>query len=496
MALFQVLFAATSLAQVKVGAIGDSFTDEYSAFGGGLLNWVDLLEVSGRADFGTLSSFPSNDPRNTGGLPSYTYNYAKGGATSQSALGSTTLFPTVLNNNSQSGSPNRPDIWPGIRGAGTSGAIQFASQEIGGNDILDQIFNHQKFLFGLDTGAMNPILNRFNQITEIATASYTSPLDMVLVRYPDLGSMPLVGGLPQISKDSIRLNIQYFNANVDVQAVTRGFATVDLFALWDNIRAGVVTVHGIPITPGANGGSLQDLNSAWISDGLHPTPIFSALWANEFIAALNSKYGQSIAPLTPKEMVTLTGLDPQQNPIATAGAGYGADVGDAVNFSAAGSTDPNPGDVPFLSYSWDLNGDGIFGDATGPSPSLSWSELQALGIEGQESYDVRVRVDDSFGGVTTSAAVSLFLTAMLGDANFDTLVDGGDYTVWADNYLQTGQQWSDADFTGDGVVDGGDYTIWADHYDPQPALATPVPEPSSLVLAMVGAMAFAFWRLR
>ena len=53
-----------------------------------------------------------------------------------------------------------------------------------------------------------------------------------------------------------------------------------------------------------------------------------------------------------------------------------------------------------------------------------------------------------------------------GDANYDSLIDGGDYTIWADHYLQTGQTWETGDFNGDGIVDGGDYTIWADHYTP------------------------------
>lgn len=402
--------SSTALAQVKVGAMGDSFSDEYSALGGGLRNWVDLLVVSGRADFGAFANFPSSDPRNTGGAGSYTYNYAKGGATTTSALGSTTFLPTVNNNNSQTGSPNRPDIWPGIRGAGTSGAIQYASQEIGGNDILGEIINNNKLLIGLDVGVMNTINNRFNQITSIATASYASPLDMVLVKYPDLGSMPLFGGLPQFSKDSIRQNMQYFNANVDIQAASRGYAVVDLFALWDNIRNnGGVTIHGIHITPGSTGGGLQDLRSAWISDGLHPTPIFQAMWANEFINALNTTYGESIPLLSSKEMVTLTGVDPQQNPIATAGAGYNGAINQSLALSAAGSTDPNPGDIPYLTYSWDINGDGIFGDATGLNPTLSWAQLAGLGIQGQQAYNVRVRVDDSFGGVTTSAIASLYV---------------------------------------------------------------------------------------
>lgn len=75
-----------------------------------------------------------------------------------------------------------------------------------------------------------------------------------------------------------------------------------------------------------------------------------------------------------------------------------------------------------------------------------------------------------------------------GDANGDGLVNGGDYTVWADHYLLTNQTVVTGDFTGDGIVDAGDYTVWADHFDAGPASAasgsSAVPEPGTLVLAL------------
>jgi hypothetical protein len=82
----------------------------------------------------------------------------------------------------------------------------------------------------------------------------------------------------------------------------------------------------------------------------------------------------------------------------------------------------------------------------------------------------------------------------LGDASRDGIVDGADYTVWADNYLDsfaTGALWKQADFTIDGQVDGADYTVWADHYLEEiplspAAMALAAPEPSSLVLALGG----------
>ncbi len=82
-----------------------------------------------------------------------------------------------------------------------------------------------------------------------------------------------------------------------------------------------------------------------------------------------------------------------------------------------------------------------------------------------------------------------------GDATDDGLVDGGDYTVWADNYGDTdAAAWSDGgwevgNFNDDAFVDGGDYTIWADAYGyPAGAAAggASVPAPGMLALLAVG----------
>ncbi|MBL9125376.1 MAG: PEP-CTERM sorting domain-containing protein, partial [Planctomycetaceae bacterium] len=83
--------------------------------------------------------------------------------------------------------------------------------------------------------------------------------------------------------------------------------------------------------------------------------------------------------------------------------------------------------------------------------------------------------------------------ALFGDANFDGLVDGADYTLWADHYLQEDVGFSLGDFNQDGLVDGADYTLWADNYLESdgafaPSLAAAaVPEPASAALALLGA---------
>jgi hypothetical protein len=81
------------------------------------------------------------------------------------------------------------------------------------------------------------------------------------------------------------------------------------------------------------------------------------------------------------------------------------------------------------------------------------------------------------------------LGLILGDANGDVAVDGADYTIWADNFQQSGVGFALGDFNMDGIVDGADYTLWADNFSVTPTLTiSAVPEPSTLALASAGAM--------
>ena len=81
------------------------------------------------------------------------------------------------------------------------------------------------------------------------------------------------------------------------------------------------------------------------------------------------------------------------------------DEGDSLLLEALGWTDPN--NDP-LTYTWDVDNDGQFDDATGASTTLNWSTLTALGLgDGDSVHTVRLRVDDGLGGVTTSGPILL-----------------------------------------------------------------------------------------
>jgi glucose/arabinose dehydrogenase len=66
-----------------------------------------------------------------------------------------------------------------------------------------------------------------------------------------------------------------------------------------------------------------------------------------------------------------------------------------VNFDGSGSTHPDPTET--LSYSWDLNGDGVFGDATTAQTSHVY--------EDPGDVTVTLKVSDTHGGVDTDTVV-------------------------------------------------------------------------------------------
>lgn len=87
-------------------------------------------------------------------------------------------------------------------------------------------------------------------------------------------------------------------------------------------------------------------------------------------------------------------------PSASAGGPYAINEGDGLALNGSGTDSEGDG----LSYSWDINGDGTNGDALGSAPSLTWAQLQALGITDNGNFTVKVAVDDGHGHVVTATA--------------------------------------------------------------------------------------------
>ena len=68
----------------------------------------------------------------------------------------------------------------------------------------------------------------------------------------------------------------------------------------------------------------------------------------------------------------------------------------AVTFDGSGSSDP---DNDPLSYSWDLNGDGVYGDSTAVKPTYTYAT--------PGTYSASLQVTDGHGATTTSAPITI-----------------------------------------------------------------------------------------
>jgi hypothetical protein len=95
-----------------------------------------------------------------------------------------------------------------------------------------------------------------------------------------------------------------------------------------------------------------------------------------------------------------------------------------------------------------------------------------------------------FALIYAADRVSLYATAVGGDANLDARVDYLDLGILATHYNGCGLGWSEADFNGDGCVDYLDLGILATQYgyDGTGAADPEVPEPLTICLLLAGGL--------
>ncbi len=88
------------------------------------------------------------------------------------------------------------------------------------------------------------------------------------------------------------------------------------------------------------------------------------------------------------------------------------------------------------------------------------------------------------------------LVALPGDANLDGNVDGSDFNIWNDHQSTAGSSWTTADFNRDGRTDAADYEIISENLfrSGDPSANANVPEPSAVLLVLVGCCGLWFCR--
>ncbi|MBC7856563.1 MAG: hypothetical protein IAF94_24300 [Pirellulaceae bacterium] len=119
-----------------------------------------------------------------------------------------------------------------------------------------------------------------------------------------------------------------------------------------------------------------------------------------------------------------------------------------------------------------------------------WGDYSATVLDPTNRFGFWTFQEFVSGDNDWSVQITNIVVAITGDYNRDGFVDAADYTIWADQFGQTGPAVA-SDGNNDGVVDAADYTIWADHFGegtppPPPISGVNVPEPKALApVAMV-----------
>ncbi len=276
-----------------VGALGDSYTDEYQFYPPDQTHargWVEILAYTQKANFGAFHQASRGEPRNQG----FANDWARYGATSSEMVA---------------------QQLPGLTGQVAAGRIKYASIFVGGND----------FLYYLQAAAANPpspavaaqqiaaveANAQTNLDTAVVTLLSANPKTrLVLTTVPALAELPVVRAAaitPQaqalVAGADAALDV--YNANIRLIAATQPRVAVADLALESSAlaTAGPTASFGgatITLTTASN-----NYHSFFLADGLHVGTVGQGIIANTIVAALDAKFGAGVNVFTPGGIVGL-----------------------------------------------------------------------------------------------------------------------------------------------------------------------------------------------
>jgi hypothetical protein len=292
----------TPLALGPVGALGDSYTDEYQFYPphqSHARNWVEMLHALREVSFGPFSLKSLGEPRDQG----FAYNWARAGATSNDVIA---------------------NQLPGLTAQVSQGEIRYAWIFMGGNDFA-------YFLEGVQAGVIPPsaIMSTLKQVTTavetnfvtaVSTLLSASPtVDLVVSTLPDIKIQPIIQQLlaqnPQLAPliNGVSEAIAHYNvliehtaaAGVDPITHTKRIALVDLADISAKLVQVGTAFHGavpfdgttITLTTG------DDYHNFFLADGIHIGTVAQGIIADLFALAVDTQLGGQLFPPTPQEIV-------------------------------------------------------------------------------------------------------------------------------------------------------------------------------------------------
>ncbi len=301
---------------ILFGAVGDSLTDEYANEGYSYAqNWLESLVQTNRVDAGIWGYW--TEPRRAG----YQTNWARTGATTASML--------------ESGQHT------GLAGQVDAGLVDYAVMAIGQNDFSPSF-----------SGAYAPIYNGFwtaDQIDEyceqivanfneaLATIGETD-VNLVMSNIIDYGVAPTVRTTfpDAVKRERVTTVIRDVNNRIEQLAHDYGVPVADSFGLSKEYlgenSAPVASqwVGGVEFTN--TGGN--DAHNGFVTDGIHPHTVLSAMFGNLFMEALNQGFSTNLELFGDLDILTLAGLEGEYD---AGGPTLNVDFSQYVSLPSSGS---------------------------------------------------------------------------------------------------------------------------------------------------------------
>lgn len=289
-----LLSTAAAAPLITVGALGDSYTDEYRFYPpdrSQARNWVEILADDHLANFGAYSTTSRGEPRDQG----FAFNWARSDATSSN------LIANQL---------------PGLKAQVAAGQVQYAWIFTGGNDFL---FDLQAAVKSGKLTGSGPIAQlaqvearaQANVTRAVATLLNANPKVRIAVgTLPDIRNLPIVqtvaAALPQSGPLIAATSQQIAKYNTflrNLAAHNPRIAVADLA----NASAGLTSAKSSTVKFGGINVNLRtagdDYHDFFLADGIHVGTIVQGVIADTFLAAIDAKFHAGVPLLTQTQIV-------------------------------------------------------------------------------------------------------------------------------------------------------------------------------------------------
>jgi phospholipase/lecithinase/hemolysin len=297
------LLLALPAAAAKLGAMGDSLSDEYAeeAYGSYAQNWVEQLVIHAGLDAGPTAS-EASQPGGTWGEPRrtrYQYNWARAGADTATLL---------------SGGQHT-----GLAALVGPEGIDYAVLGIGANNFFPlgqaytNIYNGVWDQATIDAYVSQALADIDAALDEVLATG----VRLVIVNAPDYGVTPSVRSLypDAVKRQRVADAISQLNAGIDATAQTRQLVVVEMF----DAALAIFGPHASPKTTLLIGNVAIQLGqsdtsgggnptAAFVHDGVHPNTTLQGVFANVIMAAMNIAYRGNHTLFTEAEILAHRGI--------------------------------------------------------------------------------------------------------------------------------------------------------------------------------------------